>query len=57
MKVYAEPATPNALARILGAPNEAHLRSLTATSLEPDAVRRVPVREACGEYVDWYRPG
>lgn len=50
-----EPVKPNLLARALGAPNEAHLRALTATPLAGDAVRRVPLREACGKYVDWYR--
>ncbi len=55
--VTVEPERPNALARLLGAPNEAHLRQLTATSLEPGAIRRIPLRQACGHYVDWYRPG
>lgn len=50
-----EPERPNAIARLLGAPNEAHLRSLTATPSFPGAVRRVPLSEACGRYVDWYR--
>lgn len=54
-EVTVEPVEPNLLARALHAPNEAHLRSLTATSLAPDAVRRVPLGEACGSYVDWYR--
>ena len=52
-----EPERPNLLARLLRAPNEAHLRSLTATPLGGGAVRRVPIRQACGEYVDWYRTG
>lgn len=56
-EVSVEPEKPNALARLLGAPNEAHLRSLTATPLDPEAIRRVPLADACGEYVDWYRPG
>jgi len=56
-EVTVEPVEPNLLARALGAPNEAHLRALTATPLARDAVRRVPLREACGEYVDWYRTG
>ncbi len=56
-EVTVEPEEPNLLGRLLRAPNEAHLRSLTATPLDPGAVRRVPLREACGEYVDWYRAG
>lgn len=48
-------AEPNWLASLLRAPNEAHLRSLTAKPL--GGVRRIPLRQACGEYVDWYRPG
>ena len=54
-EVAVEPVEPNLLARALGAPNEAHLRALTATPLAENAVRRVPLREACGKYVDWYR--
>lgn len=56
-RVSVEPEGPNLLGRILGAPNEAHLRSLTASPLDPGSIRRVPLRDACGEYVDWYRPG
>ncbi len=54
-KVTVEPERPNLIARLLRAPNQAHLRSLTATPLDPDAVERVPVRQTCGHYVDWYR--
>jgi hypothetical protein len=53
--VAVEPEEPNLLARLLRAPNEAHLRSLTAAPLDPEAIRRVPIRQACGEYVDWFR--
>jgi hypothetical protein len=53
--VTVEPERPNLLGRILRAPNEAHLRSLTATPVGPDAVERIPVRQTCGHYVDWYR--
>jgi hypothetical protein len=53
--VSVEPERPNLLGRILRAPNEAHLRSLTATPVGPDAVERIPVRQTCGHYVDWYR--
>ncbi len=56
-KIAAEPEEPNLLGRLLRAPNEAHLRSLTATPLAADAVRRVPLSDACGKYVDWYRAG
>lgn len=55
--VTVEPEEPNLLARLLRAPNEAHLRSLTATPTNPDAIRRVPLADACGSYVDWYRTG
>ena len=51
----AEPEKPNLIGRLLRAPNESHLRSLTATPLDPGAVRRVQVRSTCDEYVDWYR--
>ncbi|MCB0875501.1 MAG: hypothetical protein KDB46_04810, partial [Solirubrobacterales bacterium] len=56
-EVTVEPEEPNLIARILRAPNEAHLRSLTATPLDPGAVERIPVRQTCGQYVDWYRAG
>ena len=55
--VTVEPDRPNLLARVLRAPNEAHLRSLTATPLDPDAIQRVQIRQTCGKYVDWYRQG
>jgi hypothetical protein len=55
--VTVEPEEPNLLARLLRAPNEAHLRSLTATPLDPGAIKRVPLAGACGSYVDWYRSG
>jgi hypothetical protein len=48
-----EVSEPNALARLLGAPNEAHLGSLSATPL--DTTSRIQRRAACGQYVDWYR--
>jgi hypothetical protein len=54
-EVTVEPDRPNLIARLLRAPNEAHLRSLTATPLDPGAVERIPVRQTCGHYVDWYR--
>ncbi len=53
--VTVEPDPPNQLARLLRAPNEAHLRSLTASPLDPDAIERVQVRQTCDRYVDWYR--
>lgn len=56
-EVTAEPDAPNAIGRILHAPNEAHLRSLTATPVGPGAVQRIPLRQTCGHYVDWYRVG
>ncbi len=53
--VTVEPEAPDLLGRVLRAPNEAHLRSLTATPLDPDAIQRVQIRQTCGKYVDWYR--
>jgi len=53
--VSVEPERPNLIGRLLRAPNEAHLRSLTATPLGPDAVERIPLRQTCRRYVDWYR--
>jgi hypothetical protein len=44
---------PNLLARLLRAPNEAHLRQLSATPL--GVIARTQRRRACGAYVDWYR--
>jgi len=55
VEVSVEPEEPNLLGRLLGAPNEAHLRSLSATPIDPRAVERIPKRQACGRYVDWYR--
>ena len=46
---------PTCSGGVLRAPNEAHLRSLTATPLDPGAIQRVQVRQTCGKYVDWYR--
>lgn len=53
--ITVEPDAPNLLGRLLRAPNEAHLRSLTATPLDPDAIERVQIRQTCDRYVDWYR--
>jgi hypothetical protein len=53
LPVTVEVDRPNAIARLLGAPSEAHLRGLAAA---PEGeIERVPLREACGRYVDWYR--
>ncbi len=51
--VFVEVAEPNAFARLLGAPDEAHLGSLSATP--QDGISRIQRRQVCGEYVDWYR--
>ncbi|MFN8114381.1 MAG: hypothetical protein U0R51_14425 [Solirubrobacterales bacterium] len=56
-EVTVEPEEPDLIGRLLRAPNEAHLRSLTATPLDRGAVKRIPVRQTCGQYVDWYRVG
>ncbi|HKJ34955.1 MAG TPA: hypothetical protein VKA36_00170 [Solirubrobacterales bacterium] len=47
------PAEPNAFGRLLGVPNEAHLGSLSATP--QGVISRIQRRQACGQYVDWYR--
>jgi hypothetical protein len=46
-------ARPNALARFVNAPNEAHLRTLSATPL--GVIERIQRRQMCDRYVDWYR--
>jgi hypothetical protein len=46
-------ASPPWLAGVLDAPREAHLRAIAAAPMRP--VRHVPLRRACGRYVDWYR--
>jgi len=56
-EVTVEPEQPNLLARLLRAPNEAHLRSISATPLDPGSIERVQKREMCNGYVDWYREG
>ncbi len=43
------------IGRALRAPNEAHLRSLSATPL--GVIERIQRRQACDRYVDWYRVG
>jgi len=53
LPVTVEVDRPNLLARLLGAPNEAHLRGLAATPVGP--VEQVPLAEACDRYVDWYQ--
>jgi hypothetical protein len=53
VEVDVEVAEPNLFARLLRAPNQAHLGSLSGTP--QDVVRRIQRRQACGEYVDWYR--
>ncbi len=53
LPVTVEVDRPNLLARLLGAPNEAHLRGLAATSVGP--IEEVPLSEACDRFVDWYR--
>jgi hypothetical protein len=44
---------PNGFAKLLGAPNEAHLRSVSATPL--GVIDRIQRRQACDQYVDWFR--
>lgn len=46
-------AAPPLIGRLLGGSRQAHLRSLAATPAGP--VKHVPLSEACGRYVDWYR--
>jgi hypothetical protein len=52
-EIAVEVERPNALGRLLRAPNEAHLRALSATPL--GVVERDQRRRACDRYVDWYR--
>ena len=52
-EITVEPERPNLLGRLLKAPNEAHLRSVSGTPL--GVISRIQRREACGKYVDWYR--
>ena len=44
---------PNCVRAAARAPDEAHLGSLSATP--QDVISRIQRREACGDYVDWYR--
>jgi hypothetical protein len=53
VEVSVAPTEPNWFARLLGAPNEAHLGSLSATP--QGVISRVQRRTICGQYVDWYR--
>lgn len=53
VEVSVEPVEPNWLAQLLGAPNESHLGSLSATPR--GVISRIQRREACGEYIDWLR--
>ncbi len=53
IKITAAPERPNLFARLIGAPNEAHLRAVSATP--QNVIRRIHRRRSCGRYVDWYR--
>ena len=53
VEVTVEVSRPNWLAGLLGAPNEAHLGSLSATP--QGVISRIQRRQACDQYVDWYR--
>ncbi len=44
----------NWISRLLGGGHEAHLRALAAAPVH--RYTDVPIRAACGHYVDWYRP-
>ena len=52
-EITVEVDEPNAFARLIGAPNEAHLRSVSATPL--GVISRIQRRQSCDQYVDWYR--
>lgn len=52
-EITVAPEEPNLLGRVLKAPNEAHLRSVSATPL--GVTSRIQRRQACDQYVDWYR--
>jgi len=54
---------PPLAGRLLGTESEAHLGAIAASPAAASArplpgagERRVPVRDACGRYLDWYRP-
>jgi hypothetical protein len=53
---------PPLAGRLLGATSEAHLGAIAASraalggAIPGEAERRVTADEACGRYVDWYRP-
>ncbi len=53
LTITAAPVEPNLFARLVHAPNDAHLRAVSATP--EDVIRRVHRRRSCGRYVDWYR--
>ncbi len=53
LTITAAPVQPNLFARLVKAPNDAHLRAVSATP--EDVIRRVHRRRSCGRYVDWYR--
>ena len=48
--------------RLLGTKSEAHLGAIAASPAGPggpipgEAERTIPLRQACGDYLDWYRP-
>ncbi len=54
IQVRVEVHEGNLLARLIGGERPAHLRRLAATPAGGTAT--VPIAEACGRYVDWYRP-
>ena len=53
---------PPLAGRLLGTKSVAHLGAIAASPagrggpIPGEAERRVPLRRACGRYVDWYRP-
>jgi hypothetical protein len=53
---------PPLVGRLLGTKSEAHLGAIAASPagigapIPGEAERRIPLRSACGRYVDWYRP-
>jgi hypothetical protein len=53
---------PPLAGRLLGTESEAHLGAVAASPsaaggpIPGEAEQRIPLRRACGRYVDWYRP-
>ena len=54
IEVTVEPVEPNLLARVCVLPTRRTCARSPRRRPAKDSVRRVPLSEACGRYVDWY---